>query len=357
MKEYKATKFSQIEPEFLSWLWPNRIPYGKVTLLVGNSGIGKSILSMYIAAQVSRGAEWPDCPGVRQGWLDEETNTHVGEGVIVLTTEDDLADTVRVRLEAAGACLNNIYTVSVSKTYKDDKQEYPIYDLLEEIDVLEQMIEDTGNIGLIILDPITAYMGKLNANSNTEVRYFMNPLKELAEKYELAILGISHFNKNEDVSAINRTLGSIGFVAAARSVWSVFVNPADEDSRLMLPVLGNVGKNPKGLEFKLVDADVQTIDGVIGSVRCEFERDQVLRTADDIFEDAKKKQRAPVKHKVKIWIEEQIKQGNMDAKTIEELAKKEGISRNTLYRAKEDIGIKSKREGKKWVWTLAKKEE
>ena len=356
MKEYKSTKFSQIDPEFLSWLWYNRIPYGKTTILVGESGIGKTLLSIFIAAQVSRGAEWPDCPGIRQGWFDEETGEHVGEGVIILTTEDDLSDTVRVRLEAAGANLNNVYTVGITKTYKDEKEEYPIYDLLAELDVVEQMINDTGNIGLIILDPITAYMGVLNGNDNIQVRYFMNPLKELAEKYELAILGITHFNKNEDVSAVNRTLGSIGFVAAARSVWSVFVNPTDEDSRFMLPVKGNLGKKPKGLEFRLVDADVKTLDGIIDSVRCEFERDQIHKTADEVIAEEKKKVRAPVKHGVKRWLEDVLKDGGVDVKVIEGKAAKDGISTRTLRRAKEDMNIKSTKKGKKWVWVLASKQ-
>jgi putative DNA primase/helicase len=356
MKRYKAISFSEIEPQFLTWLWYRRIPYGKITILVGNGGVGKSILSMYIAAQVSRGAEWPDCPGIREGFYDEETGEHTGEGVIILTTEDDLADTTRVRLGAAGANLRNIHTCSVEKVYNDIAVESPIYDLLEDMDILEDMIKEKGNIGLIILDPITAYMGTLNGNNNTEVRYFMNPLKELAEKYELAILGISHFNKGEDMSAINRTLGSVAFVAAARSVWAVFTNPADEDSRLLLPVKGNLGKNPKGLEYRLVDVNVDTVNGDIDSVKCEFDRLPLEKTADEAFVDEKKKQRAPVKHSVKKWLKDVLKEGSVDVKVIESRAVQENINTRTLRRAKEEMGVRSKKEGKKWVWMLGEKE-
>ena len=357
MREYNLKPFSQIDPESLLWLWYERIPLGKISLLVGNPGIGKSVLSMYVAAQVSRGAEWSDQPGIREGYIDEQTGEHNGEGVIILTTEDDLSDTVRVRLEAAGANLSNIYTLNIKKTYKGEESEEPIYDLTEHLDLLEQAIEDKGNIRLVILDPITGYMGTLNSNSNTEVRSFLNPLKELAEKYELAILGISHLNKNSDLEAAYRILGSVGFNAGARSVWMVAVNPADEDSRLLLPVKGNVGKNPKGLEFRLVSVEVDTADGTIESVRCEFERDKVYRTADEVMAEEKKKQRAPVKHSVKRWLEDMLKSGAMDVKVIEKKAAKDGISTRTLRRAKEDIGVKSKRVRDKWVWQLPVKEE
>jgi len=357
MREYNLVPFSQIDPESLLWLWYERIPLGKISLLVGNPGIGKSVLSMYIAAQVSRGAEWPDQPCIREGTFDEEIGDYVGDGVIILTTEDDLNDTVRVRLEAADANLSNIYTLTVKKTYKGEESEEPIYNLIDSLDLLEQAIKDKGNIALVILDPITGYMGTLNSNSNTEVRSFLNMLKILAEKYEVAVLGISHLNKNSELEAAYRILGSIGFNAGARSVWMVISNPADEDSRLLLPVKGNVGKNPKGLEFKLVSTEVDTADGTIESVRCAFERDTVYRTADEVLAEEKKKQRAPVKHSIKRWLEDVLKNGAVDVKVIESKAAKDSIGTRTLRRAKEDMNIKSKKEGNKWIWMLPKKEE
>lgn len=360
MREYELVSMAQIELQSIQWLWYKRIPLGKISLLVGNPGVGKGLLAAFIAAQASRGAEWPDQPGLREGYIDEQTGEHVGDGVIILTTEDDFSDTIVARLESAGANLTNIHTLNVKNTYKDKESKEPVYDLTQQLDLLEQAIEDKGNIRLVILDPITGYMGSLNPNSNTEVRSFMNPLKELAEKYELAILGISHLNKNAEMEAAYRTLGSMGFTAASRAVWLVLENPADpENSRLVLPVKLNVGKKPKGLEFRIEEVIVDGLNGPIYSARCEFERDQVLRTADEVFAAEKKQKRAPVKHGVKRWLENELKNGPVNAKVIESKAVREGISIGTLRRAKEEAGVKSrkssKQEGKKWVWQLPAK--
>ena len=179
-KQPVLRKFSDIEPEKLEWLWPYRIPMGKLTLLVGDPGVGKTILTMDLAAHVSTGKPWPDLPN--------ET-IEVGS-VIILTAEDDLADTVRVRLEAAGANLDRVETITDIKESGQNNKEKKrnLYNLTEDRVVLTKAIAQIKDVRLVVIDPITAYMGGKNPNSNTEVREYLAPLAKLAA------VQISHTN-------------------------------------------------------------------------------------------------------------------------------------------------------------------
>ncbi len=324
------TKYSDIDPEKLEWLWQNRIPMGKLTLLVGDPGLGKSMLTLDIAAHVSTGTPWPDLPG---------SKVEAGS-VITLTAEDDLADTVRIRLEAAEANLERVITISAVEE-KGEKQR-DLYNLTKDFEVLVKAMEQTSDTRLVIIDPISAYMGSKNSNSNTEVREFLAPLAKLAAESGAAIVGISHLNKNPTVPAIYRTLGSIGFMAAARAVWMVAKEDEDEDLRLLLPKKGNLFKNPTGLAFRLDDVEVQTKDGPVTTARCRFEEGEVRKTADDILMAEIKNQRGPKRREEATdWLKGVLSSGSKPANEVYDQAKRDRIMKRTLDRAKKELGVKS----------------
>jgi putative DNA primase/helicase len=342
------TYFKEIEPKKTEWLWPERIPLGTLTFIVGEPNRGKTFLTMFIAARVSTGSFWPDRIKEKQE----------AGSVIILTAEDDLNRAVRVRLEAAGADLSRVATISMDIIKGDEKQRLDIFNLTHYLEVLEQAIAKMGNVRLVIIDPITAYMGGKDSNSNTQVREFLAPLAKLAEKYNVAIIGISHFNKKLDIAAAYRTIGSVGFRAAARAVWVVLLDPDDKDRRLFLPDKVNLAKEPTGLAFRLVDTQVTTDDGLIDTAFCEFESAVIYKTADEVLraEHSNLKGVSRIKEATE-WLKGILSNGPMPANNVKELAKFEGIKERTLERAKEKLGIMSEPvfEGGKfkgWVWSL-----
>ena len=353
-KTANLQKLSGVEPEKMEWLWPNRIPLGKLTLLVGNPGVGKSFLSLYIAAQISRGRPWIDTFG----------STSAGS-TILLTAEDDIGDTVRVRAEAAGADLDKLLVLQSMKvtiqdpvTGADVDGECGMYNLTRDLDVLRSAILQVKDTRLVVIDPISAYMAGKNSNNNTEVREFLTPITDLAAEMNISIIGISHLNKNQETSAAYRTLGSIGFTAAARAVWLIAEDQDDRERILMIPSKGNLSNKPTGLAYKLMSQSVQTKDGLTDSAMCVFEAEPIDITADEVLiVDVQKKRKATKKDSAADWLKKLLTGRNMEAAEIYKLAKVEGFSDMTLKRAKAKLGVQSDREfGEmgtfKWIWSL-----
>ncbi len=317
--------------ERLRWLWPNRIPLGKLTLLVGNPGVGKSFLTIYMAAQISRGRPWADTSaGCKPGTT------------IILTAEDDIGDTVKIRAEAGGADLTKIialdaYTTTIvdEKTGKTCSQVSGLYDLSKDLPVLAEEIKNNPDTRLVVIDPISAYMGGKNSNSNTEVREFLHPLVRLAKERSVAIIAVSHLNKNQDAASAYRTLGSIGFTAAARAVWLVAEDLEEHGRKLLIPSKGNLSKDATGLAFSLMDVPVMTPDGVTGGAYCAFEPDPIDMTADDVLVVPQRDKKRPVKHdKAGDWLLGFLKGGPKKAIEVYYEGDLAGFPKRTLKRAK-----------------------
>ena len=193
----------------IAWLWPNRLALGKLSLVIGDPGNGKSFWSLDIAARISTGTKWPDDCG------DAPTGS-----VLLMGVEDDLSDTVKPRLEAAGADVSKIVALT-GVANKDQAGEYErTVDLRRDIPVLETAIQSVADCKAIIIDPISAFLGKTDSHVNAEVRETLAPLSQLAERYAVAIIAITHLRKGE-TDALHRAMGSVAFTAAARSVWAI----------------------------------------------------------------------------------------------------------------------------------------
>jgi len=334
--------FKDLKLERLKWLWPNRIPLGKISLLVGDPGIGKSFLSLYIAAQVSTGRPWID-----------STKSTKPASVVILTAEDDLADTVGVRLKAAGADLNKIHYIDAIVTPESRRG---LYNLTEDMDILIKTIQALPDVKLVIIDPITAYMQGKNENKNAEVREYLNPLTELARVADISILGISHFNKNQTTqTSAYRVLGSIGFTAAVRAVWLVHQDPEDEVKRLFIPLKGNLSKSPTGLSYTFTSTSVQTETGLADSAYCSFSSDIIYITAEELM--APKERKSPKRDAAAEWLQNYLKDGPKFANDIYNIGSQVGFSERTLKRVKSKLGIQATRssgfgENGKWEWSL-----
>lgn len=219
------------------------IPLGKLTFLVGEPGLGKGFLAVDIAARVSRGMGWPSGP---------RRQRRAGS-VILLQGEDDPQDTMSDRLQAAGARMHNILTFQMKAEQADARVTRP-FSLREDIGSLESVLLENRDCRLVIIDPISAYLGSADANSNTEVRSLLYPLAEMAKLHRVAILIVAHLNKRPSASSLNRVMGALSFVATARSVWGVLRDPKDASQRLMLSMKNNIAVESQGMTFQLRQA-------------------------------------------------------------------------------------------------------
>ena len=329
----RLTSLADVLPEPVRWLWPNRIPLGKLTLLAGDPGLGKSFVTLDIAARISAGASWPDNP-----------NGEVAPGdVVILTAEDDLADTVRPRLDAAGANTARIHALTAVKRPSQDADSY--FTLEKDIPALERVIQEKRAV-LVVIDPVTAYLGRRDSNSNSDIRGLLAPLAAIASRYKCAVIAVTHLNKNDEASkAIYRAIGSLAFAAAARVVWLVAQAPGDDGRRLMIPIKTNVIEHPDSLGFRLTNNRVQ------------WEREPVKVNPDELLRGHD----GPVSRieEAGSFLLGSLSSGPLPSLEVKDRATDAGIAERTLERAKDKLGIMAKRDGYgddgAWLWELPPK--
>lgn len=345
-KEPIVKPFTDVRLRKLEWLWPNRIPLGKMSLLVGVGGVGKSFLSLYMAAQISTGRPWIDTFG----------QNREPKSVFILTTEDDIDDTVGVRLTAAEADLRKIYFIQGIKV---GGQEEGLTNLTKDVAMLMKAVHSVPDTKLVIIDPISAYMEGKNENKNAEVREYLNPLIQLAAVKKLSIVGISHLNKNQEQSAIHRVIGSAAFINAVRAAWLVQPDKDDPERRLFVHLKGNLGTKPTGLAYKLMNRSVQTETGLAGSAYCAFEPELLDITADVLLAPEPRKKGRPRKQEgAEDWLVEFLSDGPKDARIVISAARQVGFSKSILDRAKKNLGVQSYKmadpDGRAdhWDWAL-----
>ena len=224
------TRAADITAEKIDWLWRDRIPLGKLSVLAGNPGLGKSQLAVFLAATVSTGGEWP----CREG------NAPLGT-VIMLMAEDDAGDTVMPRLDVANADLSRIDFVDINKI----NSSRPSFDLLADAQTLEKEIRRFGDVRLIIIDPITAFL-----KSTVVQRAAATRLQQLAANLGAAVVAVSHLAKNARANALAQVTGSLGLVAVARAVFIVAPEKGT-DRRVFVPAKNNLEAAAPGLPIGL----------------------------------------------------------------------------------------------------------
>jgi hypothetical protein len=327
-----ARRLVTVEREQLEWLWPGRIPLGKLTLLAGDPGLGKSFVTLDMAARVSTGASWPDTPIFKQP----------AGGVILFNAEDDLADTIAPRLDRLGA--DDTMIVAIEGISGPAGQRH--FSLETDLPHLRQVLDGNPEARLVVIDPIAAYCGKVDSHKNTDVRGLLAPLANLASQRRIAIVAVTHLSKTGGNKAVYRAMGSLAFAAAARAVWAVVKDTADPQRRLFLPAKLNLACDPDGLAYRIVDG------------RVEWESDTVKMHADDAFaaETAamEAKPKGNDRKEAVEWLRNRLSAGSSPSKEVIEEAREVGFSEKTLRRAYNEIGgkaRKSKFDGG-WLWEL-----
>ena len=340
------TCLADVKPEPVRWLWPRRIALGKLTLLVGDPGLGKSFITLDMAARISRGTFWPDCPDVANP---------VG-GVVLLSAEDDLADTIRPRLDAAGADVRRIMAleaVRVADVEGTTERQIP-FDLAADLDALEDAIRQTNGCRLVVLDPITAYLGRTDSHKNAEVRGLLAPLSDLARRYGVAVVAVTHLRKG-DGPAMYRAMGSLAFVAAARAAFAVCRDRDDLTGRrrFVLPIKNNIGNDETGLAYRLEARWSANAMPVV-----QWEAEPVEVSVDDVlaFQPSKNPGPDPTERdEAAEWLQDALTEGPQPSKELLARAKKDGISEGTLKRAKRELGVRASKDGWEggWTWRLS----
>ena len=253
-----VTRLEDCRSTPIRWLWPGRLPAGKLTMLVGDPGLGKSFVTLDIAARVSRGRPLPQ--------LSDESvvvDRTMPGSVILLSAEDDVSDTIRPRLAAAGADLSRITALQAVR-YPDENTQArdESFSLASDLDVLERLITSLDNCRLIVIDPITAYLGAGDAHNNAEMRSLLAPLSDLAARTGVAVLAVNHLNKGGQGPAIYRSMGSLAFAATVRSVLAVLIDPYDPAARILVSLKSNLGVNVEGMRYRITTVSTADEAGV-----------------------------------------------------------------------------------------------
>ncbi len=314
-KELKLIAMSEIEREDVKWLWYPYIPQGKVTIIQGDPGEGKTTLALALAAQLTKGEPLPECE-----LCCEPTN------VIYQTAEDGLGDTIRPRLEDLGADCSRVLVVDESEqalTLSDER--------------LEQAIRKTG-AGLAVLDPIQAYLGGIDMHRANEVRPVFKRLCLTAERTGCAVVLIGHMNKMQGAKSSYRGLGSIDFQAAARSVLVVGRMKDEPSIRIMAQCKSSLAPEGKSIAFEL---NPET--GFQWKDYCETTVEELLCGRGSLVSKTTQAENL---------LKELLSDGDVASEEITEQAKELEISNRTVKIAKQNLGVKSFRKGDKWYSSL-----
>ncbi len=339
---------SDIQAKPIRWLWQGRIARGKVSMLAGNPGLGKSQITASMAAIVSIGGIWPV----------DRTRCEIGN-VIILSAEDDAADTIRPRLEAAGADLSRVFILdAVVEGYRADGGEIlRAFNLKTDLARLGAMLETIGGAALIVIDPISAYLGDTDSHKNAEIRALLSPLSDLAAKHGAAVVCVSHFNKATGGEALMRVTGSLAFVAAARAAFIVAKDTENEARRLFLPLKNNIGNDQTGLAFTIQSAQVKSAAGLIETSRVMWESEAVTVTADEAMAPEIDREERNAVDDAREFLGSLLTDGPMPAKRVYAEGREAGYSERTIRRAQKALGVEAVKEGMRagWQWQLPAK--
>lgn len=320
----KLINMETVEVEQVEWLLYPFIPYGKVTIIQGDPGEGKTTMVLQIIAKLTKGEKvLPDSSGDGNKIPEQEIES---VNVIYQTAEDGLGDTIKPRLIEAGADCSKVLVID------DGEQPLTMMD-----NRLEEAIIQT-QARLIVLDPIQGFLGsEVDMHRANEIRPLMKRVSVLAEKYHCAIILIGHMNKNSNGKSSYRGLGSIDFQAAARSVLVVGRIKNEPEVRVVCHVKSSLAPEGKSIAFRL---DKDNGFEWIG----EYDIG-----ADDLLNGGSRGQKIK---EAKEFLLEILAEGAVEQNVVIQEAEKRGIKGKTLWNAKKALGVQSIKPGGHWSWKL-----
>ncbi|UZR29476.1 AAA family ATPase [Methylococcus mesophilus] len=331
---------SSIQPKPIRWLWPGWLAKGKLHVIAGQPGTGKTSIALALAATVTAGGCWPDGTGTDPG------------NVLVWSGEDDFHDTLAPRLLASGADLGRCFFVGDMQAHDGRRP----FDPAQDMPALARAAREVGDIRLIVVDPIVAAIAG-DSHKNAETRRGLAPLVELAARLDCALLGISHFSKGSaGRDPLERVTGSLAFGALARIVFAAFKQSKDDGGgRCFCRVKSNIGPDDGGFAYDLSIEDLADHPGVTashvawgnaveGSARALLARAEASGSLDEIsaLEEAC------------AFLVELLADGPVTAKTVKQEAEDAGISERTLKRARKKLALSVTKTGMEggWVWSI-----
>ena len=271
----RSRPLSSFDMKPLTWLWPGRIPAGKLTLFSGDPGLGKGTVMADLVARATTGRLMPGS--------GEDDSARPGDAILICA-EDGVEDTIFPRVMAAAGDPDRVRILDGAETAGPKSQFQGIS--IQDVDVISQAVNQSSNPRLLVVDPVSAFMGGVDSHNNTDVRGALQPLSELAERTGVAIILVSHLNKSKGGNSAYRTMGSLAFVAASRAAYVVAKDKKDPDRRLLLPVKANLGPDRGGLAYRLIPTSVPSGAGEIEVCRVEWEEGVVNISADDALSDS-----------------------------------------------------------------------
>jgi hypothetical protein len=333
------TRLSDVPREPIHWLWKYRIARRKLNLLFGDPGCGKSVVTVDMAARITTGSPWPD--GAENG---------PPATAMFLTAEDDPADTIGPRADAAGADTSRIVILEAVRAQGEGGQVRERSVTLDDVNHVRDALDLNPETAAIFIDPVSAYLGGADGHRNDEIRGKLAPWAKLAADYDTAIVMVTHMSKGGGAGAMYRAMGSLAFVAAARSAWLVVKDKEDSRRRLFLPAKNNLGNDESGLAYTLRDA--------MGAPVVDWERDKVNVSANDALADASGDRRngpEPEEREAAAdWLRDVLAAGPVEVQRIKADAKDAGVKWRTLERAKVSLKVRSHKDqfSGAWVWRL-----
>jgi hypothetical protein len=331
-----------INPKPVQWLWEKNIALGKLTVIGGNPGTAKSLLGGFLTTVTTTGRRWPDgSPGPKPG------------GVLFVSAEDDAEDTTVPRLMAAGADLDRVFILQGIQDLDSNGRIYHRQPSLEDdVRHLESAMDQVSDCKLLVLDPVSAFVGGTDSHNNAEVRGILAPLAELAQRKGVAVVMVTHLNKGAG-DAIYRMMGSVAFTAAARASWAVAVDKEDPDRRLFVPVKNNLGNDRQGYAYRVESVppfqagDLTLYDQPV----LRWEEEPISVTANEALAPAEERSE---RDEAAEWIQDQLAHGPRPVKELQSEANAAGLGWDTVKKAKAKVGVKSTKRGFSggWAWAL-----
>ena len=330
MPELKIIRMSDIQSEPVDWLWEPYIPYGAISLIQGDGEMGKTTLSLAIAAFVTRGESLPEVLDMAEGYRDGGGNSASAfpANVIIQNGEDSYNRTIKPRLEKLGADCDRVFSIDdedVALTFTDTR--------------IEQTIIET-DAKLLVIDPVQAFWGRANMNAANSVRPVLKQLGAVAERTGCAIILVGHLNKKGG-RATYRGLGSIDIFSAARSVITVGKTDSSDNIRMAVHNKSNLAPAGPTQTFGL-----DPVSGFYWAGESDANVDDVL--------NGKRRQSKPENKSTEAqsFIKSVLRNGLVPSANILDMADERGIAEKTLQRAKSDLGVYSRKIDGVWCWEL-----
>jgi putative DNA primase/helicase len=330
-----------VKRERVRWLWPGRLPEGKLVVLDGDPDVGKSVICLDLAARLTTASPMPD------GYQPDHKC-----GVLVMTAEDGTADTVVPRLEAAEADMNRCFSfVAVTTVDEEGKlvEREPVLPL--DADLLETKIIE-HEVGLVIVDVLVAYLpSQTDTYRDQDIRRALRPLVGVAQRTGACIVCIRHLNKTPGGSAIYRGGGSIGIIAGVRVGLLAGHDPDDPGLRVLAVQKGNLRVKPDSLAYRIIEDETRECAKIAWEGVSE-------RHADELVVAPRTPEERTALDEACQFLRSLLGDGDVDANVVMSSARKAAVSDMTLRRAKAQMHVESVKIGKpgdksqRWVWRL-----